>query len=106
MQKFEMLRGYIELVDRYSRMSRDPSAAGVAAVISASDMLKKRGTDAAVSYFTKVLPDVKNDAVQRAIRIQLADLYKAAGQEDKALEQLETLMKGAPAGSPAPPPAQ
>ena len=100
MQKMEMLRGYIELVDRFTRLSRDPGTAGIAAVISASDMLKRRGPDTAINYFTKILPDVKNEAVQRAIRIQLADLYKAAGQEDKAIEQLEILMKGAPAGSP------
>ncbi len=110
MQKMEMLRGYIELVDRFTRLSRDPGTAGIAAVISASDMLKRRGPDTAINYFTKTLPDVKNEAVQRAIRIQLADLYKAAGQEDKAIEQLEILMKGAPAGSPGTneprPPAQ
>jgi predicted negative regulator of RcsB-dependent stress response len=99
MQKLEMLRGYIDVVDRFTRLSRDPASAGVAAVVSASDILKQRGTDAAIEHFTKVLPEVKNEAVQRAIRIQLVDLYKQAGQADKALEQLDAMMKAAPVGA-------
>jgi hypothetical protein len=99
MQKLEMLRGYIDVVDRFTRLSRDPASAGVAAVVSASDILKQRGTDAAIEHFNKLLPEVKNEAVQRAIRIQLVDLYKQAGQADKALEQLDAMMKAAPAGA-------
>ena len=102
MRQFDMMRGYIDLVDRFSRLSRDPSTAGVAAVISAADLLKPRGADAAIEYFNKMLPEVKNEAVQRAIRIQLVELYKNAGQQDKALEQLDVLIKGAPADSGAP----
>lgn len=97
MAKFEMLRGYIDLVDRFARLSRDPEIAGVAAVVSAADLLRQRGNDAAIEYFNRLLPQVQNRAVQRAIQIQLADLYKQAGQADKALEQLDALMKGAPA---------
>ncbi|WP_428936876.1 tetratricopeptide repeat protein [Fontivita pretiosa] len=97
MMKLEMLRNYIDVVDRFARLARDPGAAGVAAVVSATDILRARGTDAAIEHFNKVLPDVKNGAVQRAIRIQLVDLYKQAGQADKALEQLDALMKDAPA---------
>ena len=70
--------------------------------MGANEILKPKGADAAIAYFTKVLPQVKNEAVQRAIRVQLADLYKAAGQGDKALEQYEAMMTSAPAGSPAP----
>jgi hypothetical protein len=101
MRQFDMMRGYMDLVDRFSRLSRDPSTAGVAAVISAADLLKPRGADAAIEYFNKLLPDVKSEAVQRAIRIQLIELYKNAGQQDKALEQLDLLIKGAPADSGA-----
>ena len=101
MQHFELMRGYIELVERFTRMARDPAAAGVAAVVAVDDMMKKRGPDAAIDYFNKVLPDVKNEAVQRAIRIQLVHLYQQSGQSDKAVEQLDALIKGAPAGAGA-----
>jgi hypothetical protein len=101
MQKFEMLRGYIDLVDHFAQLSRDSTTAGVAAVISANDLLRRQGPQTAIDYFNKTLPDVKDEAVQRAIRLQLIDLYKAAGQTDKAMEQLNTLMT-AP-GKPASP---
>jgi lipopolysaccharide biosynthesis regulator YciM len=105
-----MLRDYLDVVDRLTRLARDPASSGVAAVVTTSDLLRARGTDAAIDYFNKVLPDVKNETVQRAIRIQLVDLYKQSGQADKALEQADKLLKGAPAGAlgsgdtPAPPP--
>ena len=95
MNQIQMLRGYIDLVESMSRLSKDPNAAGVAAVISAADVLKPRGPDAAIDYFNKLLPDTKSPAVQRAIRIQLIDLYKASGQQEKALDQVRTLVTGA-----------
>jgi hypothetical protein len=98
MAKLDLLRNYIDAVDRFSKMTRDPAAAGIAAVVSASDILRQRGPEAAIDYFNKTLPDVKNDAVQRAIRIQMIDLYKQSQQTDKALEQLDLLIKSAPAG--------
>ena len=99
MAKLDQLRNYIDVVDRFAKMTHDPAAAGVAAVVSASDILRQRGPEAAIEYFNKTLPDVKNDAVQRAIRIQMIDLYKQSGQSEKALEQLDILIKAAPGGS-------
>jgi hypothetical protein len=106
MQQYEMLRSYIEVVDRFSKLSQDPQAAGVAAVVSASDLLRQRGPQQAIEYFNKALPDVGDPAVRRAIRIQLADLYKQNGETQKALEQLDLLMKSkgdqvAPTTAPA-----
>ena len=103
--RFDMMRGYIDLVDRITRLSRDPTTAAVAAVISAADILKPRGADAGIEYFTKVLESARSDAVKRAIRIQLIELYKQSGQQDKAMEQLTELINAAPAG-PAPGEAQ
>jgi hypothetical protein len=93
-----IMQGYLSLVDQFQKLAKDPAAAGVAAVLAANDMLKGRGADAGIEYFTKLLPDVKNEAVQRAIRIQLIDLYKKANQPDKALEQMRILMTAAPEG--------
>jgi hypothetical protein len=96
--QLDAMKNYLDVFDRYSRLSRDPASAGVAAVVTAGEILRARGTDSAIGYFTKVLPDVKNDSVQRAIRLQLVELYKASGQQDKALDQLQLLMTSAPAG--------
>ena len=97
--QLDAVRNYLDVFDRYSRLSRDPTAAGVAAVVTAGEILRARGADTAIAYFNKVMPDVKNESVQRAIRLQLIELYKMSGQQDKALEHLQALMTQAPAGS-------
>lgn len=96
--QLDAMRNYLDVFDRYSRLSRDPTASGVAAVVTAGEILRARGADSAIAYFNKVMPDVKNESVQRAIRLQLIELYKMSGQQDKALEQLQSLMTSAPAG--------
>jgi hypothetical protein len=99
---FDTMRGYLDLVERYSRLSRDPSASGVAAVITTADILRPRGHQVVIDTFEKMLADVKNDAVARAIRLQLVDLYRQSNQPEKALTLLADLIKSAPAGmSPA-----
>jgi hypothetical protein len=92
----DVLRGWIDLIERYTELAKDPVAAGVAAVINANDLLKQKGADVAIEYFTKLLSEVKNESVQRAIRLQLVELYGKSGQTDDALEQLRLLMILAP----------
>jgi hypothetical protein len=94
MRQFEMMRSYLDVVDQYTKISTDPTSAGIAAVIAAADVLKPRGPEAAIEYFTKILPEVKDQSISRAIRAQLADLYKQSGQQDKALDQLHSLITG------------
>ena len=107
-QRLTLMRGYLDAVDRYARLAHDPAMSGIAAVVTASDLLKPRGADVAIDYFTKLLPSVKSKAIERAIRIQLVDLYKAAGKQDQALEQLKALMLAEPLANegqtPMPPP--
>jgi hypothetical protein len=98
--KYEALRSYIDVVDRYGKLAQDPDSSAVAAVISASDVMRRREPDAAIDFFTKILPDV-SPTVQRAIRIQLADLYKQKGDTEKAMDQYEALMRGTPTTRPA-----
>ena len=104
MMQFERLRGYLDAVDRYAKLARDPQNSGIAAVVAANDILRPRGADVAIEYFNKLLPEVKTPAVQRAIRITLVDLYKAAGKTDQALEQLKQLMTADTSGEPSMPP--
>jgi hypothetical protein len=103
MMKYAMLRQYIDAVEGYARLTRDPANSGIAAVVAAADILRPRGTDAVIDYFNKILPEVKTPAVQRAIRLQLVDLYKASGKMDQALEQLKQLMTADTSNEPAAP---
>jgi hypothetical protein len=98
----DVMEKYLYVVDHLTRMSENPTAVGVAALLQANDILKSRPQDA-IDYFNKLLPDVRNEAVKRAIRLQLADLYKNSNQNDKALDQLRELM-AAPAGAARPRP--
>lgn len=93
----DMVERYLSLMEKFARITEDPAASGSAAVLSAREILTSDGdTTKAIEYFTQVLPEVKNEAVQRTIHIELSELYKRAGQKDKALEQLRILMISAP----------
>jgi hypothetical protein len=93
------MRGWLDLIDRYAKLSRDPVASAVAAVVSADDLFKGRPPEQAIEYFTKLLSEVKNETVQRAIRLQLIELYGKNNDQQKALEQLRLLMIEPPAGA-------
>lgn len=103
----DLMDRYLDLMQKFTRLAQDPAAAGIAGVFGSKDLL---GSDTdpskAIAFFTSVLPEVKNEAVQRAIRIELIDLYKKSGQQDKALEQLRILITSAPPSVPHEPPAQ
>jgi hypothetical protein len=105
MRRMEILRGYMDLVQQFTALSRDPTTAGIAAVSSANDLLHRDSPQAAIDFFNKTLPQVKDQAVMRAIRIKLVDLYKETGQTDKAMEQLNILILGAAGGSASGPSA-
>ena len=96
--QLDRMRNWLDTVERYVRLARNPIDSAVAAVITANDILRPKGPDAAIDYFQKILPTTKNDAVQRAIRLQLIELYKAKNQPEQALEQLQSLMTAAPRG--------
>jgi hypothetical protein len=93
----DLLHKYLNLVNGFNDLAKDPAACGVAAVIGAKELLDKQGKEPGIKYFTELLGEVKNPTVQRAIRLQLVEMYKAAGQDEQALGQLRLLMTSAPA---------
>jgi hypothetical protein len=84
---------YIWYVEHYAAVAKDSETAGVAAVLKAQDVLKGRDPQVAIDFYTKALYDAKSPTVQRAVRFQLFELYKAQGQNDKALDQLQQLIE-------------
>jgi hypothetical protein len=93
------LEGYLSAVGQYSHSNRDATTTAIAAVMQAAEILKSKGADAQISYFTKVLDKTENENVKRAIRLQLIDAFKRAGQTDKALDELKTIILDAPASA-------
>jgi hypothetical protein len=94
--RYRGVQGWWSTVDEYSRMTNDPTAMAVASVLQATELLKPRGANAQIEYFETLLPQVKNETVGRAIRLQLIDAYKLANNQDKALDELQTLITSAP----------
>jgi len=88
----QTVQGYVDVVERYSRIAGNPTDCGVTAALFANEMSRSDKPDATIAYFENLLPKVKSETVQRAIRFQLVDLYRKAGQKDKALDQLQMLM--------------
>jgi len=97
----EQLRGYLDLVDRYSVVAKDRSQSGVAAVLYAHEVGKQLPPGEEVEYYTTLLPEVKDDAVRRAIRFQLVELYLHEPNPDraKAMEQLRLVITEMPAAN-------
>jgi len=109
MGEVELMRSWLDLIDRYARLSRDRVACAVAAVVSADDLMKNRPPEEAIAFFNKMLDETKNETVQRAIRLQLVELYGKNSQQEKALEHLRVLMQSPQAGEqmlPGPTPAE
>jgi Tfp pilus assembly protein PilF len=90
----------VDLVEGYTALAKDPTAAGVAASLGAKELLEQRPPEQAIAYFEQLLPEVRDDSVRRSVRVQLAELYKKTGQNEKALEQYRILMTE-PATRPA-----
>jgi hypothetical protein len=101
-----MFRDYMDLIDHFARVSQDPSTSGVAAVIYTDDILRTKPPQEAIDYYQKLLPDVKDPAIARAIRLRLAEHYRLSNQGDHALEQLRLLMTAAPSSSSSAPAPQ
>lgn len=94
----EFFRGYLDTVQRYSALSRDPADAAVAAVVTAADLLRQKGPQASIDYFEPILEELSrasdpaSGAAEAAVRMQLAEAYHAAGQDADALNVLRTLI--------------
>ena len=98
----EQLRGYLEIVDHYTQITKDPSRSGAAAVIYSKELFKNSPPETAIVFFNEVLPQISDAAVQRAIRVELVELYLRGNKPDrqKAMDQLRILMGATPATQP------
>jgi hypothetical protein len=92
----QAFRSYLRLVEDIQRIAESPSASGIAAVFGAGEIVRARGQQQTIDYFERILPNVKDPSVARAIRLQLADAYRQTQQEDKALQQFDALITAEP----------
>ncbi len=96
-QYLDMMQRYLTLMQSVTKLAEDPTAAALAATFASKELIVGEGGEAkAIEFYEKILPEAKNEAVQRAIRMMLADLYARTGQKTKAMEQFRILIVTAP----------
>jgi hypothetical protein len=96
-----LFKDYMDLIGQFARVVEDPANAGVAAVIYTDDILRTRPPREAIDYYQKLLPEVRDPAVRRAIHLRLAEHYRLGNQPDEALAELRQLITAPPASQPA-----
>jgi hypothetical protein len=80
------------VVQNYASIAKDPEAMGIAAVEASEDLVRDQTPEAQTEYFNKMLFNAKSHAVQRAIRMKLAQLYQSANRTSDAMDQLQVLI--------------
>lgn len=88
--QIETFTGLIELINEYKEVADDPTSAGIAALFSIED--HAGSVDKAISGLEDILPDVKDPALRRAIRLKLVEFYGQKGENQKALAQIKLLI--------------
>ena len=86
-----LYRDALALVSDFDQIASSRSASAMSALMNVEDHFGKDKVKT-IAFLERLLPKVDDRAVQRAIRIKLADLYKDSGQSDKAINQLEHLI--------------
>jgi hypothetical protein len=91
----DTMNGYVWYIEHYTEIAKDPDAAGIVAVMRATELLKDRGVEVQAEFLEKMLNTTRSRAVQRAIQLQLADMLKTS-QPDKAMEELQQIITEQP----------
>ena len=101
--EMEQLKGYLELIERYSQITRDSTKTGAAAVIYSKELFKGAAPGVASAFYTELLTQTQDVAIQRAIRMELVDIYlhSAKPDKEKAMEQLKVLLIAGPTTLPS-----
>jgi predicted negative regulator of RcsB-dependent stress response len=95
-QKFvRLMSDYLQLADQVVDVASHREAAVFLALEGIFEVYEKRhDAPSAVTHFQRLLKENSgNPTVKNLIRFKLKDIYKKTGQTDKALEQLELIIK-------------
>jgi hypothetical protein len=91
----DAMNGYVWYIEHYTEVAKDPDAAGIVAVMRATELLKEHGVQAQVDFLERMSNATRSRTIQRAIQFQLADMLKTS-QPDKALEELQQIITEQP----------
>ncbi len=88
--EIELYSELMGLVFDMTEIAENPTASGVAAVFAIEDHVES--PEQAIEFLESVLEDVENPAIERAVRLQLSDMYSVEGNSQAALDQLRELI--------------
>ena len=89
----EVVQSYLSMVEQMRAATSDPLTALIIAQHDMKEILQKTGTPAdAVKEFRRTLEGLEDPAARTAVRFAIADVYKAAGDMEKALVELRAIV--------------
>ena len=92
-EELEAVFGMMEVVDRLTQVAKDETASAIFAVMQVTELMEP---EEAADFLTEVLGSVKDAAVQRVIRFQLAELAAELDQPEAAREHLTRIIINKP----------
>ncbi len=90
MEMIKMFHVIMDLVQTSAEVADSETASGVAAVFAIEDYLGNG--EEAIEFFEERVDETESDAIRRAVRIKLSELYEQNGRSDDAVEQLAILI--------------
>ena len=87
----DMYLSLVEIINGMSEMTNDGTATALMALHNAKDMTEE---EELVEFLESELQYVKDVAIRRAIRLQLAETYAHIDESEKAREHLSQLLRG------------
>eukprot|EP00752_Nemacystus_decipiens_P015013 g13369.t1 len=91
-QHLEMINKLLEIVEGSKEITSDPTSTALMALITAEDMFEE--PEQYVFFMEQQLKGVQDQAVRRAIHLQLAEGYAELEMPDKVKEHLSLLIQG------------
>lgn len=94
-QFIDLMDNYLGLSERWVAMASKPDTAVFLAIEGIIEVYEHRGEKAkAIPHLLAIVEKSNNDrALRNVARLKLRDLYNETGRSDKALEQLELVIK-------------
>ena len=88
----ERMGNMIQMIGHMGEAMFNPRIAGVIAIGGLKDEVGKKPAEK-IKFFEVQLETTKTLGLRNAIRLTLKDLYKATGDDDKAVGQLKTMLE-------------
>ena len=89
----EIVRSYLTMVDQIRELNGDPLGTLIVALHDIKEIYQQKDDlDGAVKEFRGMLKDLRSPGARAVVRRTIADMYREAGQDDKALAELRIIV--------------